>query len=335
MASQITLPSSILAQLNGAIAVKYMNFVSYSLLVYDTILTMPDEMRLIWPWEWRIGKVLYLLTRYLIYIEGTAYSVFWFDKDLDVTNCKRLFDLGSWLGVVGVMIAHWIICMRTVALWEKSKVVMALLLFMCIGTEVPSLILMHEFLRNLVWARSPFPTIAPCTVSLNSSRLFIDYVMVMSIELCVISLTIWKGVSHWKVRGSHLLKVLYRDGIVFFIGLFIMSCANAVMYISSNKQLRGVSLSELQRVLHAVLTSRIILHLRQASVDGVWGQPTTSNGMGNVDPSSAANADGDVLFQDTVMSWGSMTRTDAWAFTYTEPENVGSARASSAFAVSV
>ena len=43
---------------------------STALLVFDTILTMPDEVELIWRRKWNLSTALYFTTRYLAFVDG-------------------------------------------------------------------------------------------------------------------------------------------------------------------------------------------------------------------------------------------------------------------------
>jgi hypothetical protein len=43
--------------------------------VYDYMLTFKDEVRLVWPSRWSIGKVLFFLTRYPPFIDMTLVLV--------------------------------------------------------------------------------------------------------------------------------------------------------------------------------------------------------------------------------------------------------------------
>jgi len=123
----------------------------------------------------------------------------------------------------------------------------------------------------------------------------------MTVEISVIVLTVWKGVTHWRIRGSRLMNVLYRDGIVFFVGLLLMSLANFTMYLSSHTGFAKVSLSELQRVLHAILTARIILHLRAAAA----GDPLNPTLPSTVQDNVVTLADLD--FQGTLSTFKAAT----------------------------
>lgn len=112
--------------------------------------------------------------------------------------------------------------MRTYALWGRSKLILvfvAVLLMVRVprkchlycfcwwsqlrhkGSEIPSIVLFNRFLKSLICelfcqflcrikspiqmlgSLSPFPSITRCNVVVPSSKLYVDYAMIMSVEL--------------------------------------------------------------------------------------------------------------------------------------------------------
>jgi len=48
---------------------KYRNILMAGHQVFDHILTLPNEIILVWRAPWSIGKILYLITKYLVIVE--------------------------------------------------------------------------------------------------------------------------------------------------------------------------------------------------------------------------------------------------------------------------
>ncbi|KAG8742328.1 hypothetical protein FRC12_015394 [Ceratobasidium sp. 428] len=53
-------------ELSHVRASRYLSAAGYVLLLYDYLLTLPDEVRLIWPTSWSLVKVLFLINRYTV-----------------------------------------------------------------------------------------------------------------------------------------------------------------------------------------------------------------------------------------------------------------------------
>jgi len=259
------LPPSIVHQLNTAVLVKSFHVASVTILVYDYLLTFDYEVKLIWPWKWGLGKVLYLLTRYLAFIDITIFLIYWFDQNLDYRACQPMISAGSWFLWAGITLAQYIISLRTYALWGRSKYIAIFLIALNTGVEISTVILLNSYLKKLTYVPSPFPTIVTCYTTAPRSKLYIDYALIMTVELCIIILTLWRGIAEWRSIQSPLIGTLYRDGVTFFVCLFAISFSNFLIYVISQSLLLELLLPELQRIMHSVLTARIILHLRAAA----------------------------------------------------------------------
>jgi len=72
----------------------------------------------------------------------------------------------------------------------------------------------------------------------------------------------WKAMTEYKRGATPLLDVLYRDGFLFFVCLFIISLVNASVIKLS------FSFAWMQCAFHSILTSRVILHLHQVNAGG-------------------------------------------------------------------
>jgi len=168
----------------------------------------------------------------------------------------------------GVVIALWIIALRTYAIWNQSKIVLCFLCVLVLCADIPMIFNLHSVLKVLKWAKSPFPSVTRCIVVIPPNKLYINVTMVMVVELVIVLLTVWKAIKQQKTsHRDGLLRVLYRDGILFFICLFAFSLSSFILQINTKlPALYIFLLPELQRVFHSVLTSKIILHLREFSL---------------------------------------------------------------------
>jgi len=163
--------------------------------------------------------------------------------------------------------------MRTYAIWGQSRRILYVMLLL-FSFVIPCAVVLKMDLSTLEYFQSPIPTIAPCFTSGKKSNLYIDYALVLGVEFVVLLLTIWIGVKQWKEEVNPLTTVLYRDAITFSSILFVSSIANVSVLAGTSPIPSHLLLLEPQRVLHSVLTSRIILHLRIASSDAQEGADT-------------------------------------------------------------
>ncbi|KAG8861533.1 hypothetical protein FRB91_006241 [Serendipita sp. 411] len=64
--------------------VRYVNYASFTFMVWDMLLTLPDEVKYIWKARWTVIKVVFLSNRYVtpIILIGNLYTISGQAKDL-------------------------------------------------------------------------------------------------------------------------------------------------------------------------------------------------------------------------------------------------------------
>jgi len=262
--STFTLPESVLRLLDDVVLVKYFHVASMALMAYDCLIMLPDEFRCIWTARWSWGMILYLLTRYLAFFDVSVLTAFLFDSQIPATNCATVYRAAGWFELVGITVAEVVLLTRTYAIWGKSRRILYVVLLL-FSIVIPCAVVMKMDLSTLEFPQSPFPTIMPCFSSGGKSIFYIDYALVLGIEFAVILLTIWIGINQWRDEVNPLTTVLYRDAITFSSIRFVSSIAIVAVLAGTSSIALRLLLLEPQRVLHSVLTSRIILHLRIVS----------------------------------------------------------------------
>ncbi|KLO17484.1 hypothetical protein SCHPADRAFT_163604 [Schizopora paradoxa] len=261
-----TLPEALLQIIDDAVLVKYFHVASVSLMAYDYLVMLPDEISHIWTARWTSswGIIFYLLTRYLAFVDASILTAFLFDPGIPNTQCATIYRAAAWFEFLGIVVAEAVLLMRTYAIWGQSRKILYILLLLA-TIMIPCAVVLEFDLSTLEFPRSPFPTIVPCISSGGKSILYIDYALVLGLESVVIVLTIWVGVKQWRKEFNPLTTILYRDAIIFASILFAASIVNVTLLAGTSSIALHLLFLEPQRVLHSVLTSRIILHLRIAS----------------------------------------------------------------------
>ncbi|THU79063.1 hypothetical protein K435DRAFT_811025 [Dendrothele bispora CBS 962.96] len=94
-------------------------------LVYDFLISLDAEIRLVWKAPWKFGKLLYFLTRYLAF-GGAIVTIF--------LNRSRFTSLGTCKALSKATASEVILSLRVWALWGNSWKVACLL---AIGFLIP------------------------------------------------------------------------------------------------------------------------------------------------------------------------------------------------------
>jgi len=244
---------------------KYFNVASAVILIFDTLENFGDEVDLIWRQRLTVGKALYLASRYMAFIDVSLMLLYLFDSHLEPKICHRLYVTTTYFTLVGACTAELVLLIRIYAIWKQSMRILAFLTFISLTLFVTSILNLniHNNIKTLIFLPSPVPIIIPCFLPKAQIRAFVDFGCLVVMDLTILVLTTWGCFKIWKENASSpLIVTFYRDGVLYFICLFAVSLANVVVFILGDPEQQGI-LVELQRVLHSVLSARIILNLRK------------------------------------------------------------------------
>jgi len=254
--------------LNDRTLVSYFLVASTVLLVYDWMLMFPAELEVVWSAKLRPLNVIYIIQRYLPFVDtiGVLYVVV-FAKPIDPDTCRTLYDLSGWMYIIGIALTEVILTMRTWALWGQNiKLTIGLpIFFLCCW--VPNFYIMQRFLDTQTYMPSPFPNQVGCVILGGQPVLFLCWIILMIYEAGILILMLFPGLTYFRRnsdRWSALTNVVYRDGITYYIYLFVLSIVNVVVILSLSHDLENL-FSPPQRVIQTLLTSRAILHMRSQS----------------------------------------------------------------------
>ncbi|KAF9070506.1 hypothetical protein BDP27DRAFT_1220596, partial [Rhodocollybia butyracea] len=258
------------------------------LLLYDWMLMFPLELEVIWSDKLRPLNVLYVIQRYMPFVDIVAFTfagrMIWPDLSLPGTGMyttgialtegnRRIVSHISDLLEATIVI----LTLRTWALWEKDiRLTIGLPIFFVV-CQVPIFYIIHLFLSVQTYIPSPVPQIG-CVPLGGESMLYLDWVILMVYEAVILTLMLIPAFAYFRSGNwSALTTVVYRDGITYYLFLFGFSVTNVVAVLllpvspfifrlvtSAHPLAQSDFLVFFppQRVMHTLLTSRVILHIR-------------------------------------------------------------------------
>ncbi|KAH8828984.1 hypothetical protein DL96DRAFT_1814275 [Flagelloscypha sp. PMI_526] len=250
---------------NSGMVLSMIQSSALTILVYDWLLTLEKEVTLVWSRKWSLGKALYFLTRYPAIIDVLiCLSRRWVPNKDSATHCPIPFHLGAWLVTIGMHVAELILVLRTWAICGCNKWILRGLLFFQTVILVYNGVSLEIFVRSIVWLGPELPGVKGCLmISAPGKRYFsIAYINIAVFEFCIFVITMVACFRRGRRKGSSLLYVVWRDGLVFFLLIFIISTLN-VMVMFAVPHEYSIVLTLFQRVLHSIATGRILLHMRE------------------------------------------------------------------------
>ncbi|KAK0200907.1 hypothetical protein DFS33DRAFT_1087699 [Desarmillaria ectypa] len=261
-----------------------MLFACAALFLFDFCLTFDDELWFIWkPRRITLTSVSFLLSRYpvlatTILILLPSYTI------QEGNETVLLSQIAIVLRLTSIVSSEFILAVRTWAIWEKSsRILIILAVFSVVGRprlfrENPRLILLAKaavvpaavVIAKDVSSSEVDPTYAAypeCRVLISSVRdaYVVPYVLTIVYEGVTLSLSLIR-ITRWRRRipeivRAPLLDTLWRDGVFYFSWTLMLGFLNIALAVQSTSSQVRVGGSQLQAIIHSILSCRIVLHL--------------------------------------------------------------------------
>ncbi|KAJ3877819.1 hypothetical protein F5051DRAFT_373848 [Lentinula edodes] len=228
---------------------------------------LPAEIKFVWNTKLRPLNVLYILQRYMPFIDTIAFaSTASLVRPMNPDTCRVLVNISGWMSLAGIALTEVVLTVRTWALWENdSRLSFGLpIFFVCCWA--PSFYILNVFLQTQTFIPSPFPQEFGCTYLGGQSVFYLCWVLLTVYEAGMLLLMLIPAIKSFRSgRWFALTRIVYRDGITYYIVLFAWSAMNVVTIILLSHTALETLFNSYQRVIHTVLTSRAILHMRRQS----------------------------------------------------------------------
>ncbi|KAF9260180.1 hypothetical protein L218DRAFT_962804 [Marasmius fiardii PR-910] len=248
--------------------VSHVDVLSTTLLVYEVIINLPVEIEHIWMRKWSLLTVLYTLQRYLPFFDTAGLVLYHqFGANLSTRYCTLNYNIGGWSFIIGIVLSEIVLTLRVWAVWKRSIAVAIGLVVFFLACWVPCYVLFAEFLSATKFAILPLPDFRGCFIAGGSHILYLCWVLMMVYDTGTLVMILIPGVAAYRRGGrSELVKTVYQDGVIYYVFLFLISTINVIVILTLPPDLVHL-LSSFERVLHSILTSRAVLHIRQVALD--------------------------------------------------------------------
>jgi len=241
----------------------YADVASFCLWAYDYTLTLDLEIALMWAAPWSVPKALFLLTRYMPIIDSIPMVYFFAHPETSDGTCLAIFQLGQWMLIISVGLAEIILMIRTWAIWEGDHRLSIGLPIFFISVWSTLCVYGARYLGSLKFMPIKNPALSGCFVDARSSIQFVEWALIMGFEGGILILTFIKGYQTLRIGPrSGLMRLVYVDGILYYIALFALATMNLIAILTLPGAFANI-FSFLQRIMHSVLTGRMLLQLRK------------------------------------------------------------------------
>lgn len=100
-------------------------------------------------------------------------------------------------------------------------------------------------------------------------------------DTVVFGFTLAKSIQFWRRDiQSRTINSFFRDGLIYFVGIFIMNLVNVIIFLTQDSTLKGVNLSA-TLMLNIILACRLVLNLRAPNKSMEYSLPGGGGSAGS------------------------------------------------------
>lgn len=186
------------------------------ILVYDYMLTLEQEVKLLWPTKLTTAKVLFLVARYTPFLDLVGVVITYHLLD-SPRACTVLYTYALWSYTVGICITEVILALRCWAVWGRDRrfgIGLGISLAM-IWVAVLGLVI--KFQNTLIFSPA---TEQGCFLTGGSRTAYVVlYALFLASDSLVLVLTLAKCLKSMRSTSHHsiVLASLYKDGILYYL----------------------------------------------------------------------------------------------------------------------
>ncbi|KAH7104378.1 hypothetical protein BKA62DRAFT_505116 [Auriculariales sp. MPI-PUGE-AT-0066] len=259
--------------------------VSFTVLVWDHIITFNDEVQVIWkrktPGSRGLLVYLFILLRYIAPLGFTVQlcSYFFSPKIWTPEVCRRYVVFEGCMTVSALGIVSLMMFLRVYALYARS-------LYIAVG--VLSLFTFQFIVQGWLLSHAVPVVHSPGIYPAGCSMLFGDEVGVWApasayfpiiYDTVIFGLTLFKTVSVLRNRrnkpaqGDWIMRALLKDGALFYFVMLLSNIPLVIMIATAEPGIRNIA-AQWEFLITVTLMCRITLSLRRE--DAAWSIGTTA-----------------------------------------------------------
>jgi len=247
---------------------RYASIAASAIIVYDHLITLDQEIELIWKAQWSIVKYLYFINRYYVLFCVVFNNYALFTTSLTDSFCLRWFQWQGWTGLITCMIAEAILQMRLYALYLMNKKVLAFMLICFLASSTCAAVIMGTVLSRITAISELVPGQNFCIPLGIPPHFYVFWIPIIAFETVLGALALIRGVQtvnsdqgllHF---GRDLVNILIRDSVLYFLVIFATYLTNIVVWSTQSEYLTEIPIA-FAAAMSCVMGSRIILNLRE------------------------------------------------------------------------
>ncbi|KIK57953.1 hypothetical protein GYMLUDRAFT_738073 [Collybiopsis luxurians FD-317 M1] len=240
-----------------------------ALFFYDYCLTVSDEARYVWRGgRMTIGRAAFFIARYGA-MAGTILVI------LPDSGAPAVDGASTVIRLISIVASELIVAIRTWAIWCRSRFILITLAVFSVAAIIPATVIIGESIvsnRVIPLVTPEFVKICSITISNISQGFIVPYILTILYEFVTLSLSLIRIINWRRTIPEHvrapIIDTLWRDGVLYFSFMLILGFVNIGIVLQSEVPQARTGCAQLQAVVHSILSTRIVLHLRDIETPG-------------------------------------------------------------------
>ncbi|KAJ3544911.1 hypothetical protein NMY22_g2627 [Coprinellus aureogranulatus] len=269
--------------------------------------TFPDEVRLMWPTPLSVPKVLFFCLRYYTLAHQVLAMWYGLPRNVPPHECKDRLVLADISSLLVIIASEAILFFRVYAFSGKSRKVLVYLITQFLVRaishlddnipepllevfHVPAFVLDIKFTHTVKYVKFPIPNLVCMPAEAQEVLQAGVFALFLASVLAVMFMMIYVAFIKHRNFHSPLLTLFYRDGVTYFVCHSVLATGNIIASLAApaGGGLKFI-LVQLEVNLHAILATRMLLHLREhAERDRIHGWCDATGTMAEAMEYSAA-----------------------------------------------
>jgi len=181
---------------------------------------------------------------------------------LTKATCAKIYPLISVLTMCGLAASEMLLTLRTWAVWNRNKRLTIILSILFVLVWGAAFVILVIYLKSVTFVDPPFPGFEGCILAHSNIAFFYLWFHIITWDTLTLVLILVPAVRAYRYGGnSALMTSVYREGIVYYIYLFVLSFVNIILGITLPMQYQHL-LATVERMIHSMLSSRVLLQIR-------------------------------------------------------------------------
>lgn len=237
----------------------YVGFVGFTILIWDHLVTIGDEVELIWKGRKGIHVYLFLLNRYLtplgFIINLVAYNLpSWSHK-----SCQHFVRYEGALTAIGIEIVGIMMLLRVVAMYRHQRAIILLAVLLLLAwTGVTAWLLSRAGPVN-------HPDgVHSCSMVFNSGNIASASAWLpLLYDTYVFGLTLNRTLPAIRNReAGRVIRTLLADGLLYYSVICSVNLVLTIMIIKAPEGVQNIA-AQLELLLTVTMMSRITLNIKK------------------------------------------------------------------------